>query len=924
MSVDFIEQHHTPFPGRSLDGSSLLDGDDLRRNLTALARASHGDKMKLKAEALAVIKAAFTQGRETVRQRVEGGITQGVAAARALSALQDLVVQVLYDFASRNIYPAPNPTDSERMAIVATGGYGRGLLAPGSDIDLLFLHPFKLTSWGESVVEYILHTLWDLGLKVGHATRSLDECVRLGRQDITIRTSLLESRHIWGDSALTDELHGRFWKEIATGNGQDFVVAKLAERDERHRQQGQSRYLVEPNIKEGKGGLRDLQTLYWIGKYIYKVEDPIDLVHHGVFTKDEYNTFQTAEAFLWNVRCHLHYVAKRAEERLSFDMQPELAKRLGYFDPKPHRAVERFMRSYFLVAKDVGDLTRIFCAALEEQYKKPAPVLKRLLPGFLKPRTDDDVFYVENGRLRARKGAFRADPVELIRLFQVADEKHVDIHPRTLRTVTRSLHLIDDSLRQNPKANRLFLDILTSKRDPETALRRMNESGVMGKFMAEFGRVVALMQFNMYHHYTVDEHLLKAVGICAAIERGELKKKFPLASELIKRVKSREVLYMTMLLHDMAKGLPGDHSNLGAELAESICPRLGMSASDTATVAWLVKYHLLMSDTAQKRDVSDPKTVQDFAAVVQTPARLRLLLIVTVSDIHAVGPGVWNDWKGQLLRELYSETETLMSGGDAMTSRSDRIQKEKDALLARIGDLPAEVREHAVSRHYTNYWLAFDAEAHEFHARLMAAADAKNEKLALGARGDALPGVTEVVIYAGDHPGLFARLAGAFTLSNASIVDAKIFTTSDGYALDVFRVRDGMGGVFDDPGRFERLKQIIMKTLSGEILPRSQFAKRTRGKREAAFDVDLRINFDNEASAVSTVVEVESHDKIGLVYEITRTLSDMGLSISSAIITTYGELAVDVFYVRDGFGHKITNPTRLKEIERRLTAVLGE
>ncbi|MEE8439686.1 MAG: nucleotidyltransferase domain-containing protein, partial [Micropepsaceae bacterium] len=502
MSVEFADPPLAPFMGRSLDGFALLDGDELRRNLTALARRHRGDNTKLRREVLDLIKTAFNNGREIIRGRVESGVSSGLAAARALSVLQDVTIQVLYDFATRHIYYASNPTESERLSVIATGGYGRGLLAPGSDVDLLFLHPFKITPWAESVVEYILHTLWDLGLKVGHATRSLNACVRLGKEDITIRTSLLEARCIWGDNSLYTKLNERFWKEIAEGSGREFVQAKLAERDARHRSQGESRYLVEPNIKEGKGGLRDLQTLYWIGKYVYQVEDSSDLVDHGVFTKDEYNTFQTAEAFLWNVRCHLHYIAKRAEERLSFDMQPELAKRLGYFDPQPHRAVERFMRSYFLVAKDVGDLTRIFCAALEEQHKKPAPALSRLLPGFLKPRTADDAFYAENGRLRAKKGLFRSDPINLIRLFQIADSKEVDIHPQTLRTVTRSLHLVDDTLRTNPEANRLFLDILTSRRDPETALRRMNEAGVMGKFMPEFGRVVALMQFNMYHHYT--------------------------------------------------------------------------------------------------------------------------------------------------------------------------------------------------------------------------------------------------------------------------------------------------------------------------------------------------------------------------------------------------------------------------------------
>src|SRR5258705_5882382 len=495
-----------------MDGGQPLDGDALRRDLTGLARSSGRDKTALRKAALAIIRTGFLAARERVKAGMESGVSPGLSVARALSALQDTTIQVLYDFAVRHFYPAPNPTTSERLAIVATGGYGRGLLAPASDIDLLFVRPFKETAWDESVIEFILHMLWDIGLKVGHATRSVPECVRLAKQDITIRTSLLEARFLWGDRQLYDELRKKFWSDVATGNGQDFVEAKLAERDERHKRQGESRYLVEPNVKDGKGGLRDLQTLYWIGKYLYHVEDANDLVHHGVFTKEEYKTFQKAEAFLWTVRCHLHYLAGRAEERLSFDMQPELAKRFGYSDENLHRAVERFMRSYFLVAKDVGDLTRIFCAALEEQHRKTHLSLSRLLPGFLKLRTPADDFYIEQGRLTARSGLFRENPINLIRLFHVADAKGVDIHPATLRNVTRQLDLIDENLRNDPQANRLVLDNLCSLRNPDQALRRMNEAGVMGRLMPEFGRVVALMQFNMYHHYTVDEHLLMAVG----------------------------------------------------------------------------------------------------------------------------------------------------------------------------------------------------------------------------------------------------------------------------------------------------------------------------------------------------------------------------------------------------------------------------
>ena len=898
----------------------LIDADALRMALTAFARAEP-DKAKLRRDALALIKSTFQEARAKVRNEVDAGLP-GLAAARALSAIQDSLIQVLYDFATKHFYYAQNPTASEHLAVVATGGYGRGELAPGSDIDLLFVHPYKQSPWCESVVEFILYMLWDLGLKVGHATRSLVECSRLAKQDVTIRTALLEARYLAGDRKLFDEMRKKFWAEAADASGLAFVEAKLAERDERHARQGESRYLVEPNVKEGKGGLRDLQTLYWIGKYLYRVEDAGDLVAHNVFTRDEYKTFQKAEAFLWDVRVHLHYIAERAEERLSFDLQPLLAAALGFKNDNPRRAVEAFMKAYFLVAKDVGDLTRIFCAALEEQNRKQKPTLSRLLPGFLKPRTGEDDFYVENGRLNAPANAFSRNPVNLIRIFCIADEKNVDVHPDALRTITRSLDLITDDLRHDPEANRLFLAILSSRRDPERALRRMNEAGVFGRFVPEFGRVVALMQFNMYHHYTVDEHLIRAVGNVSAIEHGALKGEHPLSSDIVKRIKSREVLYCAILLHDIAKGLPGDHSDVGAAIAESLCPRWGLSHEDTQAVSWLVRNHLVMSDTAQKRDIGDPKTVRDFVAAVQTPEMLRLLLVLTVADIRAVGPGVWNGWKGQLLRELYYEAEALMTGGDATPARAARIEEAKAALSARITDFSDRAREQALARHYDSYWLAFDAAAHERHARLMAAADARGDLIALSADSNDFRAVTEIVIYTPDHPGLFSRLAGAISVSGGSIVDAKVFTTTDGFALDVFSVQDAEGGPFGDATRVGRLRQAIEKTLAGEIAPRAVFAQRPPKKRTTAFRVRPRVHFDNEASTIATVVEVEGLDRPGLLYEVTRALFESGLSISSAIVSTYGERAMDVFYVRDGFGHKVFHPTRLKAVEERLLKAL--
>jgi [protein-PII] uridylyltransferase len=899
-----------------------LDGEALRHALTALAHDT-GDQAKLRKGALDLIKTQFNEHRALIKTHTEAGTLTGIGAARALSELQDAIIQVIYDLAVKHFYYAQNPTAAERLAVIATGGYGRGLLAPGSDIDLLFLRPFKQTPWEESVVEFILYMLWDLGLKVGHATRSLTECVRLSKQDITIRTSLLEARYLWGDQALYAELRKTFWSDIAAKTGAEFVQAKLAERDERHKRQGESRYLVEPNVKEGKGGLRDLQTLYWIGKYLYHADDAADLVDHNVFTRDEYKTFQKAEAFLWNVRVHLHYLVGRAEERVSFDVQPELAPRLGYTGDTPRRAVEAFMKDYFLVAKDVGDLTRIFCAALEVQNKKPRQSLSRLIPGFLKPRSSEDEFFVENGRLNRREGSFRRDPVNMLRIFQIADEKNLDVHPDALRTITRTLDLFTDDVRKDPVANRVFLDILCSRRDPERALRRMNEAGVFGRFVPEFGRVVGLMQFNMYHHYTVDEHLIRAVGNVASIDRGELHNDHPLSTDIIKRIKSREVLYCAILLHDIAKGLPGDHSEVGGAIAESLCKRWGLPQADVDAVVWLVKNHLVMSDVAQKRDISDPKTVRDFVATVQSPEMLRLLLILTVADIRAVGPGVWNGWKGQLLRELYYEAESVMQGGDATPARASRVKEAKEALAKRIADFSPEARERALSRHYDSYWLAFDDTEHERHARLMAEADANNQLLALSAESNTFRSITDIAIYTPDHPGLFSQLAGAVSVSGGSIVDAKAFTTTDGFALDVFSVQDAEGGPFGDVSRISRLRENITRTVSGQMYPRKALAKREEGRRQiAAFRMTPRVNFDNDASSTATVIEVEGLDRPGLLYDVTRAIFDSSLSISSSIVATYGERAIDTFYVRDSFGHKIKHPDKLAAVQKTILAAL--
>src|SRR5436309_9338496 len=448
----------------------------------------------------------------------------GRRCAEWLCFVQDEIIRMLFAAATRHLYRSPIPTGAERMAVVATGGYGRGLMGPQSDIDLLFILPYKQTAWGEQVAEAILYCLWDMGLKVGHATRSVDESIRQARGDMTIRTAVLETRFLTGDKPLYDELVARFDKEVVQGTAAEFVTAKLAEREERHRRGGQSRYLVEPNVKDGKGGLRDLHTLFWIAKYVYRVRDTDELLERGVFDAQEYRTFRRCADFLWSVRCNLHFFAARAEERLSFDMQREIAVRLGYTSHPGMRSEERFMKHYFLVAKDVGDLTAILCAKLEDQQAKPAPVLSRMMAR-LRPSTvrrrvpESDDFIVDNNRINlAAPDVLKHDPVNMIRNFQIQQNNKLAYHRNAMLNETSTLTLINAEVRESPEANRIFMEILTSD-DAEIVLRRMNETGVLGRFIRTFGKIVAMMQFNMYHHYTVDEHLIRCIDILQEIER---------------------------------------------------------------------------------------------------------------------------------------------------------------------------------------------------------------------------------------------------------------------------------------------------------------------------------------------------------------------------------------------------------------------
>ncbi|MEM7598233.1 MAG: [protein-PII] uridylyltransferase, partial [Pseudomonadota bacterium] len=648
-----------------------------------------------------LLKTANARGRAAIADALSQGPMAAHAATRSYCWLTDCLLRTVLSFATEQAHPLPNPTDSERIAVYAVGGYGRGEMAPQSDVDLLFLTPYKITAWAESVIETTLYVLWDLKLKIGHASRTVKECLRLATDDFTIRTALLEKRFLFGDAALADTLRSKLRSDLFEGTAREFIEAKLAERDARHRKQG-ARYKVEPNVKEGKGGLRDLQSLFWIAKYLYQVDHVRELIGHGMLTEDEFDRFADADNFLWATRCHLHLVTGRAAEQLTFDLQVEVASRMGYAGTGGQRAVEVFMQDYFRHATAVGDLTRIFLTKLEAAHVKSEAILQRL---FKRKRRMKDGYEEVHGRLAvADEAAFLKDRLNLLRLFDEGLRTGLLIHPDAMRLVTANLDLIDDNFRADPETQKLFLQLLLKHGAPERALRRMNELGLLSALIPEWEPIRAMMQFNMYHSYTVDEHIIQCIGQLDKIERRELIEELPVASSILDGGVNRRVLYVALLLHDIAKGRDEDHSILGARIARKVATRLGLKPKEVDTVEWLVRYHLQMSDMAQKRDIADPRTVRDFAKAVQTQERLDLLCVLTVCDIRGVGPNTWNNWKASLIRALYRQTKRALEGGLEDLNREQRGSDAKRNLREALSGWEPRDLKVETARHYPPYW----------------------------------------------------------------------------------------------------------------------------------------------------------------------------------------------------------------------------
>ncbi len=861
-----------------------------------------------------VLRAAQAHGREKIETQVTANPKSARKAVQSYAWLTDCLVQTVFRVATGRLHPVENATTSERMAVLAVGGYGRFEMAPHSDVDLLFLTPYKITAWAESVIESMLYMLWDLHLKVGHSSRTIKDCIRLGKEDFTIRTAMLEVRYVDGDEPLAQELASELFEGLFKGTAPEFIEAKLDERSSRHRKQGGQRYMVEPNVKEGKGGLRDLQTLIWVGKYIYRVLRARELRDLGLFTAEEYAVFSAASNFLWGVRTQMHLIGGRAIDQLTFDMQIDVAARMGYVDKGGRRAVEHFMQDYFRHATSVGELTRIFLVKLENEHLKKQPMLaglfkrrKKLKPGFA----------MANGRLTyADEDAFLSDKLNLLRIFEEALRTGVLLHPDAMRSVVANLDMIDDEMRSNREAARIFLDLLLKHGNPERALRRMNELGVLAAFIPEFEPIVAMMQFNMYHSYTVDEHTIQCISALAEIERGERVEDLPVASSILQAGVNRKVLYVALLCHDIGKGREEDHSILGAKMSRPIAMRLGLTKSEVETVEWLVRHHLQMSDVAQKRDLSDPRTVKGFAKAVKLKKRLDLLLVLTVCDIRGVGPGTWNNWKAMLLRELYGETAKALDGGIEALSTEARSDKAKKKLRKKLDTWGRKELRTETSRHYDQYWQGLSTAEHVVFANLLKELGPNDIRIELTQDKDR--DATRAAFVLSDHPGIFSRLAGALALVGANVVDARTYTSKDGFATAIFWVQDHEGHPFEET-RLKRLEDMIHKTLRGDVIARDAMVDRDKlKKREKAFKLPTNITYDNDGSDIYTIIEVDTRDRPGLLHDLTRTLADNHVYIASAVIATYGEQVVDTFYVKDMFGLKFFSEGKQKALEKKL------
>ena len=874
-------------------------------------RASFGEKRPLY---LAASKHFLNHYREEIKSQHRSGAT-GVEVVTALTGMIDTVIKKLFRCILDDV--AEGRRYRDQLALVAIGGYGRGELNPFSDIDLMFLHKGKDPQFIEDIAQKLLYFLWDMRLDVGYSVRTPNDCVEMAAADMTVKTALLDSRFLSGGRLFFKEFRKTLLTQIVAKGSDTFINDKLSEMKKRREKYGSSVYILEPNIKESEGGLRDLHSALWVAKIKYKINNPRELIIKGVLSEEELDGYSDALGYLWRIRNEVHYLAGRKNDQITFEAQIKIARFLGYEDHGKTLAVEEFMRDYYLHATRVEHLASLLvskCVRREEGARK--------ILGYFIRRHVGEGFYVIRGELVIPdESMIEKDPSRLMKLFEYAQKQDVSLHINVKSLIRKSLHMVNDKFRRNKDVNQSFFNILRSDKGVAETLKLMHHLEFLNRFIPEFEHLYCKVQHDLYHIYTVDMHSLFAVEEVVDLLKGEHEKDLPLVTQLAREVGKRELLLLAVLFHDIGKGEGGGHADRGADLMPTVARRMGLTREDSARLEFLVRSHLLMAHIAQRRDLHDEKMIIQFARQMENSENLKMLYLLTYADIRAVGPDVWTEWKASLIQELYEKAFKVLERGDfKLEARSERVKTVKRKVLELLGDeFPSNLVREELRALTTRHILSNPPTVIAEHVRILLALQSSSMSMKVSHEKEL--GYSSFTICTYDVPGLFSMITGVMAANGMNILGAQIHTSTNGKALDILQVNSPQGFVIEDPNRWSRLEDDMRKVLEGNIAVTALVEKRQRPaflpekpKPRLASQVEI----DNDVSVDYTVIDIYTNDKVGLLYRITSTLTELGLYIGVSKISTKVDQVADVFYVKDIFGHKVLSSEKLAEIRSRL------
>jgi [protein-PII] uridylyltransferase len=843
----------------------------------------------------------------------------GRKVVASLTSVADTLIRNLYTCVSGGVAAGPK----DRTTLIAIGGYGRGELNPRSDIDIMFLTEEKEgKEFAKQISDRVLYLLWDLGLEVGFSVRSINDCLEMAEQDLTARTALLDSRPLAGDNALYAQYEKVVGAAIRVKQGKRYIEEKLEERRQRLKKYGSSVYLLEPNIKEGEGGLRDLHTALWVAQVKYKCRVLQELVVKGVMTDQEGAEFEGALDYLWRIRNELHYLAARKTDQIDFEKQEQIAAFLGYHDNRKAQAVEQFMQDYYAHAVRVEHIaTSLINKTLPQE--KTFGIL-----GYLRRRVVEEGFYILRGELSLTSDdLFAREPALMMRAFLLAQRHNVKMSLTLKGLIRNNLSRVNDKVRRSKIMADGFLEILRSPSGVVETLREMHHLQFLNHFLPEFAHIYCKVQHDAYHIYTVDVHTLFAVEEIGKVWRGDYAVKKPVLTQVAGEIEKRELLLLAVLLHDIGKGEGKDHSNKGAEMVPTIARRLGLSREDSQRLEFLVRQHLVLANTSQRRDLSDDKLIVQIAQTMEMSENLRMLYLLTFADLKAVGPDIWSEWKGRLLQELYEKVYDVLERGDFHSERSsEKVRKRTRKVLELLKDEfdPRILREYVKSLS-TRYLLAHRSSEIAEHLRIVLQRGAKTVQIFV--RQDREGEYSEIMVTTLDAPGLFSLITGVMAANSLNILGAEINTLSNGVALDILQVRSATGEMVTNPRKWEQVESDLTAVIEGRVRVDELVRKQKRPDfltPKARPRYPTRVDIDNSVSAEYTVIDIFAHDQVGLLYQMTRTLKDLGLYIGVSRISTKVDQAADTFYVKDIFGQKIRDEERLAAIRQQLIERIGE